>query len=77
MTYISLFFVLYWYAPFLKFGPLPSENPRCAPVTKRFLVTYLKYTLEKIWRKVSLCFRELFFVFHKSKVLRKVNETLV
>ena len=25
------FFVLYWFAPFLKFGPLPSENSRCAP----------------------------------------------
>ena len=31
MTYIRFFFVLYWFAPFLKFGPLPSENPRCAP----------------------------------------------
>ena len=31
MTYICFFFVLYWFAPFLKFGPLPSENPRCAP----------------------------------------------
>ena len=33
MTYIRLFFVLYWFAPFLKFGPLPSENPRCGPGT--------------------------------------------
>ena len=32
ITDISFFFVLYWFAPFLKFGPLPSENPRCAPV---------------------------------------------
>ena len=31
MTYIRFFYVLYWFAPFLKFGPLPSENPRCAP----------------------------------------------
>ena len=31
MTYIRFFFVLYWFAPFLKFGPLPSGNPRCAP----------------------------------------------
>ena len=30
MTYIRFFFVLYWFAPFLKFGPLLSENPRCA-----------------------------------------------
>ena len=32
MTYIRFFFVFYWFAPFLKFGPLPSENLRCAPV---------------------------------------------
>ena len=25
------FFVLYWFTSFLKFGPLPSENPKCAP----------------------------------------------
>ena len=31
MTYIRFFFVLYWFDPFLKFGLLPSENPRCAP----------------------------------------------
>ena len=31
MTYICFFFVLYWFALFLKFGPLPSENPRCMP----------------------------------------------
>ena len=31
MTYIRYFFLLYWFAPFLKFGPLPSENSRCAP----------------------------------------------
>ena len=26
MTYICFFFVLYWFALFLKFGPLPSEK---------------------------------------------------
>ena len=26
MIYIRFFFVLYWVAPFLKFGPLPSNN---------------------------------------------------
>ena len=31
MTYIRFFSPLYWFAPFLKFGPLPSENSRCAP----------------------------------------------
>ena len=31
MTYIRSVFVLYWFAHFLKFGPLPPENPRCAP----------------------------------------------
>ena len=31
MTYVCFLFVLYWFAPFLKFGPLPSENLRCAP----------------------------------------------
>ena len=30
MNYIRFLFVLYWFAPFLKFGTLPSENPRCA-----------------------------------------------
>ena len=34
MTYIRFFFALYWFAPFLKFGTLPSENPRCAPAAK-------------------------------------------
>ena len=32
MTYIRFFFVLYWFAPFLKFGLLPSKNSRCVPV---------------------------------------------
>ena len=31
MNYIRFLFVLYWFAPFLKFRPLPSENPRCVP----------------------------------------------
>ena len=31
MTYIRFFFVLYWFSPFLKFGFLPSENPRFSP----------------------------------------------
>ena len=31
MNYIRFFFVLYWFPHFLKFGSLPSENPRCAP----------------------------------------------
>ena len=31
MTYIYFFFVSYWFALFLKFGPLTSENPRCLP----------------------------------------------
>ena len=31
MSYNRFFFVSYWFAPFLKVGPLPSENPRCAP----------------------------------------------
>ena len=29
--WLIFFFVLYWFAPCLKFGPLPSENLRCAP----------------------------------------------
>ena len=34
MTYICIyiFFVLYWFAFFLKFGNLPSQKPRSAPV---------------------------------------------
>ena len=32
MTDVCFFFVLYWFTPFVwSFGPLPSENPRCAP----------------------------------------------
>ena len=31
MNYIRFLFVLYWFAPFLKFGPLPPENRRCVP----------------------------------------------
>ena len=30
MTYIRFIFFFYWFAQFLKFGALPSENPRCA-----------------------------------------------
>ena len=41
MTYIRFFFVLYWFAPFLKFGPLPYENPRCAPGLERYLYSFL------------------------------------
>ena len=43
MTYIRFFFVLYWFALFLKFGPLPPKNPRCAPDNDNnwyFLVAY-------------------------------------
>ena len=32
MNYICFFFFLYWFSPFLKFGLLSSESPRCAPV---------------------------------------------
>ena len=32
MNYIRFFFVLHWFVPFVKFGPLPYENHRCAPV---------------------------------------------
>ena len=32
MTYIHFFLILYWFAPFLKFGPLPPENPSWGPV---------------------------------------------
>ena len=28
----DLYFVLYWFTPFLRFGPLLSKNPRCVPV---------------------------------------------
>ena len=53
MTYIRLIFVLYWFAPFLKFGPQPSENPRCSPaiipseallkIYKSFVIPHLDY----------------------------------
>ena len=33
--FIPFFFVLYWFVHFLKFGPPPSENPRCEPGKKR------------------------------------------
>ena len=41
MTFIRFLFVLYWFAPFLKFGPLPSGNTRCVAV-----VTILLENLE-------------------------------
>ena len=31
ITHIPFFFLLYWFAHFLKFGPLPSDNSRCRP----------------------------------------------
>ena len=51
MTYIRFFLVLYWFAPFLKFGPLPSENPRCATDEK----TEHDYTRFKFKSKVKTC----------------------
>ena len=39
MNYIRFLFVLYWFAPFLKFGPLPSKNPRCAPETPKQILS--------------------------------------
>ena len=33
MTYICFFFVLYCFALVLKFGTLPSKNPRCVTDT--------------------------------------------
>ena len=45
MTYIRFFFVLYWFARFLKFGLLPSENPRRAPVLE--ILTKRSHTFYK------------------------------
>ena len=46
MNYIRFLFVLYCFATFLKFGPLPSQNPRCAPVfgknASREILSFLK-----------------------------------
>ena len=56
MTYICLFFVLNWLAPFLKFGPLPSENPRCAADVSivNEIKTYFKFVLLKSQIKIRL-----------------------
>ena len=47
MTYIRFFSVLYWFAPFLKFEPLPSENPRCAPAECIKDLTNFEKTIKK------------------------------
>ena len=39
MTYVR-FFVLYWLAPLLKLGSLPSKNPRCAPRDRSIVPVY-------------------------------------
>ena len=39
MACIRFFFVLYWFALFLKFGPLPSKNARCAPAFGKLVKT--------------------------------------
>ena len=45
MTYIRFFFVLYWFTPILKFGLLPSENPRCAPETVLVMKMHTRVTV--------------------------------
>ena len=45
------FFILYWFASFLTFVPLPSKSVRCAPgkyFAKMFFITSLKYLLSSI-----------------------------
>ena len=51
MAYIHFFLVLYWFVPFLKFGPLPSQNPRCAPVQDGYSFKGVSLTSleKKIW----------------------------
>ena len=51
MTYIRFFFVLYWFALFLKFGPLPSQNPRCAPVEEVNILKKINTKLDPLWRQ--------------------------
>ena len=56
MTYICFFFVLYWFASYLKFGPLPSESPRCAPHVSiaNEIKTCFKFVLLKSQMKIGL-----------------------
>ena len=51
MTYIRFFFILYWFTPFLKFGPLPTEIPRCAPVYDQYFKVNLN-NLKSTWKGI-------------------------
>ena len=62
MTYNRLFFVLYWFAPFLKFDPLPFKNPRCGPDAKSEHPSSLK---SSIIDKNSM--------FHSSEMQKKLR----
>ena len=57
MTYIRFFFILYWFVLFLKFGPLPSENPRCAPIYADHTTFYSKCVeASDLWQQLELAF---------------------
>ena len=43
MTYFRFFPVLYCFAPFLKFGPLSSENSRCTTVSEDVKLIHIKF----------------------------------
>ena len=67
-TYICFFFVLYWFAPFLKFGPLPSENPRCAPALE-LLIRELQGKKQQ-WQKLAP-----YRIIYIHNTLMKLQET--
>ena len=86
MTYIRLFFVLYRFVfrfilvcPFFKFGPMPSQNPRCAPGMN----LVVKHIQEKIFRRGDFIFellinelkKYMLYKFH-SQCLRDRRENL-
>ena len=70
MTYICFFFVLYWFALSLKFGPLSSKNPRCAPVLYRVSLSKgLSFSMQ--FGKECNYFRVIFLFFFWQFITNK------
>ena len=76
MTYIRFFFVLYWFAPFLKFGPLPSGSPRCALDIPLIFNIDSVYQLQKHFHNLKLQNRALYTnLSHHLKCEKKIRES--
>ena len=53
---IFFFFILFWFTHFVKYGPLPSENPRGVPVTFSAVTeqsgVVRRHSIKKIFLKI-------------------------